>query len=62
VENNTTTRNITNRKSIRLKGCDYSQPGAYFVTICPNKMEKLFGQIDDGVMKLNYLGIIARRE
>ncbi len=23
------------RKSIRLKGWDYSEPGAYFVTICP---------------------------
>ncbi len=62
MKNNTAIRNITNRKSIRLKGYDYSQSGAYFVTICTNKMKKIFGQIDDGVMKLNYLGEIARRE
>ena len=62
MKNNTTIRNITNRKSIHLKGYDYSQPGVYFVTICTNNMKKLFGQIDDGVMKLNHLGEIARRE
>ncbi len=62
MKNNMTIRNTTNRKSIRLKDYDYSQPGTYFVTICTNNMKKIFGQIDDGVMKLNHLGEIARRE
>jgi hypothetical protein len=41
------------RRSIRLKGYDYSQAGAYFVTICTQDMECLFGDIDDGAMRLN---------
>src|SRR5260370_7949169 len=30
------------RRSIRLKGYDYSQPGAYFVTICSWQRQPLF--------------------
>jgi REP element-mobilizing transposase RayT len=33
---------IYHRRSIRLKGYDYSQEGAYFVTICAYKKESLF--------------------
>jgi REP element-mobilizing transposase RayT len=33
---------IHHRQSIRLKGYDYSQPGAYFITICTNNRELLF--------------------
>ena len=51
---------IHNRRSIRLKGYDYSQPGAYFITICTNNREHLFGRIDNGTMILNYAGIIAQ--
>ncbi|MCK4416764.1 MAG: hypothetical protein KAV99_01180, partial [Candidatus Latescibacteria bacterium] len=29
------------RRSIRLNGCDYSQPGAYFITICVQKYQCL---------------------
>ena len=36
---------IHHRRSIRLKGYDYSQPGAYFVTICTHRHECLFGEI-----------------
>ena len=36
---------LPQRKRIRLKNYDYSQNGAYFVTICTNKKEKLFGEI-----------------
>lgn len=32
------------RKSIRLKGYDYSQAGLYFVTICTNFKEKILWQ------------------
>ena len=33
------------RKSIRLKNFDYSSNGYYFVTICTQNREKLFGEI-----------------
>ena len=33
------------RKSIRLKNYDYSSNGYYFVTICVQNREKLFGEI-----------------
>lgn len=44
------------RRSIRLRGYDYSQVGAYFVTVCMHNRECLFGQIVDGEMLLNELG------
>ncbi len=37
--------NIHHRKSIRLKGYDYSQAGLYFVTICCQNRTCLFGEI-----------------
>ena len=48
--------NIHNRRSIRLKGYDYTRPGAYFVTICTQNRECLFGKIMNGEMKLNDAG------
>ena len=36
------------RRSIRLKGYDYSQAGAYFVTICINGGLHTLGQIKNG--------------
>ncbi len=36
---------LPKRKSIRLKDYDYSQNGAYFVTICTQNRECLFGEI-----------------
>lgn len=50
------------RRSIRLKGYDYAQAGAYFVTICAHQRAHLFGEIMDGVMQLNRWGEIARME
>jgi REP element-mobilizing transposase RayT len=44
------------RRSIRLKGYDYSQAGGYFVTICTEDRECLFGEIIDGEMNLSDLG------
>lgn len=44
------------RRSIRLQGYDYSQPGAYFVTACTQNSEYLFGDIADGEMALNEAG------
>ncbi|WP_413172537.1 transposase [Anabaena azotica] len=51
---------IHHRRSIRLKGYDYSQQGAYFVTICTYQRNCLFGEIVDGEMKLNTNGEIAK--
>lgn len=44
------------RRSIRLKGYDYSQAGAYFVTIDVQNGECLFGEIVNGEMILNEAG------
>lgn len=50
------------RHSIRLPNYDYSQPGAYFVTIVTWHRECLFGEIVNGEMKLNGLGKIVQWE
>ena len=47
---------IHNRKSIRLKGYDYSQAGLYFITICVQNRECLFGKIGNDKIKLNDAG------
>ncbi len=39
---------IHHRRSIRLKGYDYTQAGAYFVTIVAWQREMLFGEIVNG--------------
>ena len=49
---------ILNCRSIRLKEYDYSQAGAYFVTLCTKKGESIFGDIIDGIMRLNKSGLI----
>jgi len=43
-------------RSTRLKGYDYSQLGAYFVTICVQDRECLFGEVVEGEMRLNEAG------
>jgi len=48
------------RHSIRLKGYDYSQAGAYFVTIVSYGRECLFGEVVEGVMRVNALGRIVQ--
>ena len=48
--------NIHHRRSIRLKGYDYSQAGAYFITICTKNRECMFGDIVDEKMVLNHAG------
>ena len=47
------------RRSIRLKGYDYSQAGAYYVTICVQGRKCLFGDIVVGQMQLNDAGRIC---
>jgi putative transposase len=50
------------RRSIRLPGYDYSQPGAYFITIVTYQRQHLFGNITDGIMISNPCGQIAAAE
>jgi putative transposase len=50
------------RRSIRLRNYDYSQPGAYFVTICTYQKQSWFGEIKNGQMYLNQLGKIVADE
>lgn len=49
------------RRSIRLKGYDYSQSGYYFVTICVQNHDCLFGGCSNGVMHLNAAGEMVVR-
>jgi len=53
---------IHHRRSIRLKGYDYTQPGAYFVTICTYQRAEIFGEIKNGEMILSPLGKIVHAE
>ena len=48
------------RRSIRLKGYDYSKPSGYFVTIVTQNRECLFGDGVDGKMVLNDAGKMIR--
>ncbi len=50
------------RRSIRLKGYDYAQLGAYFVTICTYQRQCWFGEILDGRMYLNQIGNVVVQE
>lgn len=50
------------RKSIRLHEYDYSQTGAYFVTICVHNKEQAFGQIKNGETHLSQAGEIVHHE
>ncbi len=47
---------VERRRSLRLKGYDYAQAGAYFVTICAQDWACLFGNVVDGCMCLNDAG------
>ena len=51
-----------NRRSIRLKGYDYAGAGAYFVTICAQNRECLYGEIMNGKMVLKDAGEIVADE
>ena len=48
------------RNNMRLPFYDYSQYGCYFVTICTKERRCLFGNIQDGEMRLNELGNIVK--
>jgi len=50
------------RRSIRLHGYDYSQAGAYFITLVTYQQECIFGDIVDENMVLNHIGKIVQWE
>lgn len=50
---------INHRRSIRLKEYDYSQNNAYFVTICAQNKQCLFGDIVNSKMVLNPAGLMT---
>ena len=50
------------RRSIRLPGYDYTQAGAYFVTVVTADRACLFGEVVDGTMVLSAFGQIVREE
>ena len=49
------------RRSIRLKNYDYSQPGAYFVTVCTKGKEFLLGNITNEEIQLSPVGNIVEK-
>ena len=53
---------VHKRKSIRLKGYDYSQQGMYFVTVCTYDKECNLGKVINDEMQLNKYGRIVRKE
>ena len=53
---------MENRQSNRLQGYDYSQNGAYFITVCAHNRQCLFGEISDGVMECNAVGEMIKQQ
>jgi hypothetical protein len=49
------------RRSIRLKGYEDAQDGAYHVTICTYARSHLFGAMTDGVMHATPMGVIVEQ-
>ena len=47
---------LESRRSVRLMGFDYAEPGAYFVTIVTQERSCLFGEIIEGQMQVNRAG------
>ena len=50
------------RRSVRLPGYDYAQPGEYFITINTHRFKSVFGTIDGERVRLTPIGQIAREE
>jgi putative transposase len=50
---------IHHRHSIRLRGFDYASAGVYFITVCVQGQECLFGEIVNREIRLNELGQVV---
>lgn len=53
---------LHHRRSIRIPGFDYSQPGLYFITIVTSNRIAFFGKLLNDEFRINGLGAIAREE
>ncbi len=51
--------NIFHRKALRLRSYDYSQNGAYFITICAHHRQFLFGRFKEGKLDISRFGRIV---
>lgn len=49
------------RRSIRLRGYDYTRSGAYYVTVCTHDRLPLFGDVVDRAMVPNSMGNVVQR-
>jgi putative transposase len=49
------------RHSLRLKGYDYSQAGAYFITVCTHRRVPLLGEVIEADVRLNDIGAIVNQ-
>ncbi|HLY59588.1 MAG TPA: hypothetical protein VKV95_02365 [Terriglobia bacterium] len=52
---------VHHRRSIRLRGYDYSGGGAYYITINTQNKACVFGQIVEGEMVMNEAGLLVQR-
>ena len=52
--------NNRRRNTLRLQGFDYTQLGAYFVTICTRNRECFLGEVGNGKMRLNDAGRLVK--
>ncbi len=52
---------IHHRHALRLRGHDYTQPGAYFVTVCTWGRESVLGDVVDREMRSNEVGELVQR-
>lgn len=50
------------RRTVRLPSYDYSQEGAYFITLCTEARASLFGEVNDGAIRLSRIGQIVQDE
>jgi putative transposase len=54
------TVNPRNRRSVRWKRYDYTSAGFYYVTLCAEGRQCIFGEIRDGAVVLNEVGHLVR--
>src|SRR5690606_34151344 len=50
------------RRSLRVPGFDYSLSGAYFVTICLQRREDLFGRVVGAEVRHSAAGAMVKRQ
>jgi len=50
---------VIRRKNLRVVNYDYSQAGAYFITICAKAHKCILGKIENGQIRLNKYGEIV---